>query len=44
MELKDYLSLVRRWAWLLAAGLVLGALGGLLGSIFQTPVYQASTR
>ncbi len=44
MELKDYLSLVRRWAWLLAVGLVLGALGGLLVSIFQTPVYQASTR
>jgi succinoglycan biosynthesis transport protein ExoP len=44
MELKDYLSLVRRWAWLLATGLVLGVLGGLLGSIFQTPIYQASTR
>ncbi|MCJ7432274.1 MAG: Wzz/FepE/Etk N-terminal domain-containing protein, partial [Anaerolineales bacterium] len=44
MELKDYLSLVRRWAWVLVAGLVLGALGGMLGSVFQTPVYQASTR
>lgn len=44
MELKDYLSLARRWAWLLAIGLVLGALGGMLGSVFQTPVYQASTR
>jgi succinoglycan biosynthesis transport protein ExoP len=44
MELKDYLSLARRWAWLLATGLVLGALGGMLGSVFQTPVYQASTR
>ena len=44
MEIKDYLTIARRWAWLLAAGLILGALGGFLGSIFQTPVYQASTR
>jgi succinoglycan biosynthesis transport protein ExoP len=44
MEIKDYLSIARRWAWLLAAGLILGALGGFLGSIFQTPIYQASTR
>ena len=44
MEIKDYLSIARRWAWLLAAGLILGALGGFLFSIFQTPIYQASTR
>jgi polysaccharide biosynthesis transport protein len=44
MELKQYLSIVRRWAWLLALGLVLGAAGGYYFSGRQTPVYQASTR
>ncbi|MBI5352695.1 MAG: polysaccharide biosynthesis tyrosine autokinase [Chloroflexi bacterium] len=44
MEIKDYLSMARRWAWLLIIGLVLGAAGGFVGSIFQTPVYQASTQ
>ena len=44
MELKRYFSLARRWVWLLVLGLVLGAVGGYLGSAYQTPVYQASTR
>jgi succinoglycan biosynthesis transport protein ExoP len=44
MEIKYYFSLLRRWAWLLVLGLFLGALGGFLGSIFQTPIYKASTR
>jgi len=44
MEIKRYFSLVRRWAWLGILGLVLGAAGGYLGSAYQTPVYQASTR
>jgi capsular exopolysaccharide synthesis family protein len=44
MEIKYYLSLLRRWAWLLILGLALGAAGGYLGSIFQTPIYQAATR
>ncbi len=44
MEIKDYLSLIRRWAWLLAIGFVLGAVGGVVVSMFQTPIYQASTR
>src|SRR5436190_3345126 len=44
MEIKYYLSLARRWAWLLIVGLIFGALIGFLGSIFQTPIYQASTR
>jgi succinoglycan biosynthesis transport protein ExoP len=44
MELKRYFSLVRRWAWLGILGLILGAAGGYLGSAYQTPVYQASTR
>src|SRR5574341_1721177 len=44
MELKQYLALLRRWAWLLILGLVLGALGGFVGSLYQAPVYEASTR
>ena len=43
MELKYYLNMARRWAWLLCLGLLLGALGGGIASYFQSPVYQAST-
>ena len=44
MELRGYLRIVQRWAWLLILGLVLGAAGGYFFSRYQTPVYQASTR
>ena len=44
MELKQYLQIVQRWAWLLILGLVLGAAGGYFASRYQTPVYQATTR
>ena len=44
MELKHYLVLLRRWAWLLGLGLVVGAGGAYVGSLYQTPVYQASTQ
>jgi polysaccharide biosynthesis transport protein len=44
MEAKDYLAIIRRWAWLLGLGFVLGAMIGVLVSAFQSPVYQASTR
>src|ERR1044071_7301943 len=44
MELKQYFAIVRRWAWLLALGLLLGAAGGDFWSSRQAPVYQASTR
>ncbi len=44
MELRQYLTILRRWAWLLILGLVLGAAGGYIGSRFQTPLYQATTR
>jgi capsular exopolysaccharide synthesis family protein len=44
MELQRYLTIVRRWVWLLVLGVVLGALGGFIASSSQTPVYQASTR
>jgi non-specific protein-tyrosine kinase len=44
MELKQYMALAQRWAWLLILGLVFGALGGYLGSRFQHPVYQGETK
>jgi len=44
MELNQYLSIIRRWAWLLILGLVLGAAIGLGVSLLQTPVYEANTR
>lgn len=44
MELMQYFQIVRRWAWLLILGLVVGALGGFLISRYQTPIYQSSVR
>jgi len=44
MELRQYLQIAQRWAWLLVLGLVLGAGGGYLGTLYQTPVYEASTK
>ena len=44
MELRQYIQIVQRWAWLLALGLVLGGVGGYVASRLQDPVYQASTR
>ncbi|HLO31259.1 MAG TPA: polysaccharide biosynthesis tyrosine autokinase [Anaerolineales bacterium] len=44
MELRQYISIMRRWAWLLLLGLILGASGGFFGSSYQIPIYQASTR
>lgn len=44
MEIKDYLSMARRWAWLLVLGFALGGMTGGVITVFQTPVYQSSTR
>ncbi|MBI5296403.1 MAG: polysaccharide biosynthesis tyrosine autokinase [Chloroflexi bacterium] len=44
MEISQYLSIARRWAWLLILGMVLGAAGGYWLSDQETRVYQASTR
>jgi len=44
VELKYYISILKRWAWLLILGLVLGAAGGYGGSLYQTAIYQTSTR
>lgn len=44
MEIKHYLAILQRWAWLLAVGLLLGGVGSYLFSIYQAPVYQSSTK
>jgi succinoglycan biosynthesis transport protein ExoP len=44
MELQRYLTIARRWIWLIVLGVVLGAAGGYFASSSQTPIYQASTR
>lgn len=44
MEIKQYITIVQHWAWLLILGLVLGAGGSYIYSALQEPVYQTSTR
>ena len=44
MELKLLLTLLRRWAWFLVLGVLLGAAGGYVASLYEEPVYQASTK
>ena len=39
MELKHYLQIAGRWAWLLILGAILGAAGGYYFSQMQEPVY-----
>ncbi|HET9913022.1 MAG TPA: polysaccharide biosynthesis tyrosine autokinase [Anaerolineales bacterium] len=44
MEIRQYLSIARRWAWLLILGLALGTAGGYGFGNLQTPVYQTTTK
>jgi polysaccharide biosynthesis transport protein len=44
VEIKQYLVMLRRWAWLLIVGLVAGVISGYVYSIYQTPVYQSETK
>lgn len=44
MEISQYISIARRWAWLLILGLVLGIISGYVVAKLQTPIYEASTR
>lgn len=44
MELRDYIRVVRRRKWTIAAGVIVVTGAALLFSFLQTPVYQASTR
>src|SRR5690242_21802291 len=44
MELKDVITLYRRWIWLLIAGAILGLTSGFFASKMQTPIYEASAK
>jgi capsular exopolysaccharide synthesis family protein len=44
MVIKDYFSLVWRWAWLIVLGIVVAGVGAYLVSNNTTPVYRASSR
>lgn len=44
MEVRQYFLLLRRWAWVLALGLIVGLLAGYVISKSQKPVYAASTQ
>ena len=44
MEIKYYLSIIKRWVWLIILGLVLGAVGGYVVNLRTTPIYKTSTQ
>jgi polysaccharide biosynthesis transport protein len=44
MDLRLLIIMVRRWAWLLALGLILGVGIGRLATSYQTPYFEASTK
>lgn len=44
MEIKQYLAMLQRWAWLLILGLLLGGASSYFYSANQSPVYQSSTK
>jgi capsular polysaccharide biosynthesis protein len=44
MELRQYLQIAKRWAWLLVVGVILGAAGGYFVTRYQTPIYRSSTK
>ncbi len=43
MELKQYLTILWRWAWLILIGTLLAAATAYIASLFIRPVYAAST-
>jgi uncharacterized protein involved in exopolysaccharide biosynthesis len=44
MELKQYFYLIRKWAWLLVLGLLLGSGAAYLFSTFQEAVYESTAK
>ncbi|MEW6401069.1 MAG: polysaccharide biosynthesis tyrosine autokinase, partial [Chloroflexota bacterium] len=43
IDFRRLLTVVQRWAWLLALGLVIGAVAAFIFSRMQTPMYEATT-
>lgn len=44
MESRPLFLILRRWAWILALGLIIGLIAGYVASNLQEPVYAASTK
>jgi succinoglycan biosynthesis transport protein ExoP len=44
VEIKQYLMLLRKWAWALVLGAILGGIAGYLYSLYQPVLYQTSTK
>jgi len=44
VEIKQYLIMLQRWAWLLIVGLIAGVVSGYVYSTYQTSVYQSETK
>jgi capsular polysaccharide biosynthesis protein len=44
MSIKQFISIIKHWAWLLGVGLVVGLLAGFMASRLQEPAYKASTK
>jgi len=43
MEIRQYLKLIKRWAWLIVLVALLGVAAGWIYSRYQTPTYRSST-
>ncbi len=44
IDFEKYWLLLKKWAWLLLAGLMAGVILGLIVNLVQTPMYQATTK
>ncbi len=44
MELRYYLTLLRRWAWLLILGGIIGGVGAFIFSWYQPLVFSTTTK
>lgn len=44
MNIKQYVSILKRRAWLLVIGWLIFTIGSYIGSLYLTPIFQASTK
>ncbi len=44
MELRKYLTLLRKWMWLLILGVLIGGVSAYIASYYQTPIYQSTAK